>query len=219
MVREAFTLYEHGYSHKQIANAFNQKGYKSPTGLRWQETTIHRMLDNEKYVGDVMMQKRVTLDPLTHREVKNDQTVYPSYYVPITGGIRTRESSTEKHGKRPGPCWTRASATEFPACTKRRRRRIFFMGRCSARGAVRPISAERFPEERQTALRFIIRCGTAGSVRRGRLETAAGMRRLRKRNCCAEYPMRSAGNGRERKNLARSDFCGRCRPFILKMEQ
>ena len=39
------------------------------------------MLDNEKYVGDVMMQKRVTLDPLTHREVKNDQTVYPSYYV------------------------------------------------------------------------------------------------------------------------------------------
>ena len=81
VVREAFTLYEHGYSHKQIANAFNQKGYKSPTGLRWQETTIHRMLDNEKYVGDVMMQKRVTLDPLTHREVKNDQTVYPSYYV------------------------------------------------------------------------------------------------------------------------------------------
>ena len=81
VVREAFTLYEHGYSHKQIANAFNQKGYKSPTGLRWQETTIHRMLDNEKYVGDVMMQKRVTLDPLTHREAKNDQTVYPSYYV------------------------------------------------------------------------------------------------------------------------------------------
>ena len=81
VVREAFTLYEHGYSHKQIANAFNQKGYKSPTGLRWPETTIHRMLDNEKYVGDVMMQKRVTLDPLTHREVKNDQTVYPSYYV------------------------------------------------------------------------------------------------------------------------------------------
>ena len=79
--REAFTQYEHAYSHKQIANAFNQKGYKSPTGLRWPETTIHRMLDNEKYVGDVMMQKRVTLDPLTHREVKNDQTVYPSYYV------------------------------------------------------------------------------------------------------------------------------------------
>ena len=77
----------------------------------------------------------------------------------------------------------------------------------------------RLSEERQTALRFIIRCGTVGSVRRGRLETAAGIRRLRKRNCCAEYPMRSAGNGRERKNLARSDFCGKCRPFILKMER
>ena len=81
VVREMFTLYEHGYSHKQIANAFNRKGYKSPTGLTWGETSIHRMLDNEKYVGDVMMQKRVTLDPLTHREVKNDQTVYPSYYI------------------------------------------------------------------------------------------------------------------------------------------
>lgn len=31
--------------------------------------------------------------------------------------------------------------------------------------------------------------------------------------------MRSAGNGRERKNLTRSDFCGKCRPFILKMER
>ena len=42
------------------------------------------MLDNEKYVGDVMMQKRVTLDPLTHREVKNDQTVYPTVaYEPM----------------------------------------------------------------------------------------------------------------------------------------
>ena len=124
-----------------------------------------------------------------------------------------------KKRKRLRPCWTRASATEFPACTRRRRQCIFFMGRCSAQSAARPISAERFPEERRTALRFIIRCGTAGSVRRGRLETAAGMRRLRKRNCCAEYPMRSAGNGRERKNLARSDFCGKCRPFILKMER
>ena len=74
-------------------------------------------------------------------------------------------------------------------------------------------------DAQDTALRFIIRCGTAGSVRRGKLETAAGIRRLRKRNCCAEYPMRSAGNGRERKNLARSDFCGKCRPFILKMER
>lgn len=81
VVREIFTLYEHGHSHKQIADILNGKGGKSPTGLRWQETTVHRMLDNEKYVGDVMMQKRVTVDTLTHREVKNDQTVYPSYYV------------------------------------------------------------------------------------------------------------------------------------------
>ena len=135
--------------------------------------------------------------------------------VSYSASMRTRKTNSASNAK------SSAASQEYYENTYNYVGVVHFagMGRCSARGAVRPISAERFPEERQTALRFIIRCGTVGSVRRGRLETAAGIRRLRKRNCCAEYPMRSAGNGRERKYLTRSGFCGKCRPFILKMER
>ena len=42
---------------------------------------MHCILTNEKYVGDVLMQKKYTVDHLTHREVKNRDHVLPSYYV------------------------------------------------------------------------------------------------------------------------------------------
>lgn len=81
IVREAFRLYERGDTLAQIARAFAARGWKTASGAAWSPSSLCRMLDNEKYVGDVMMQKRVTIDPLSHRAVKNDQTVHPSYYL------------------------------------------------------------------------------------------------------------------------------------------
>ena len=38
----------------------------------WSTSTINRMLSNEKYVGQVLMQKTYTPDFLTGKQVKND---------------------------------------------------------------------------------------------------------------------------------------------------
>ena len=43
------------------------------TGKReWSTSTIDRMLSNEKYIGQVLMQKSYTPDFLTGKQVKND---------------------------------------------------------------------------------------------------------------------------------------------------
>jgi hypothetical protein len=39
------------------------------------------ILRNEKYVGDIRLQKRYTVDHITHKEVVNDCTVVPGYYI------------------------------------------------------------------------------------------------------------------------------------------
>jgi hypothetical protein len=39
------------------------------------------ILRNEKYVGDIRLQKRYTVDHITHKEVRNDCTVVPGYYI------------------------------------------------------------------------------------------------------------------------------------------
>lgn len=47
-------------------------GIKTVTGkTEWSTSTIDRMLSNEKYVGQVLMQKTYTPDFLTGRQAKN----------------------------------------------------------------------------------------------------------------------------------------------------
>lgn len=80
-VRRIFYLYEHGMSMAAIARQMEKENRPSAFCSRWTASHVHTILCNEKYVGDVMMQKKYTVDHLTHREVRNDQTVVPSYYV------------------------------------------------------------------------------------------------------------------------------------------
>lgn len=47
---------------------------------RWHPSTIKKILTNEKYIGDALLQKTYTTDFLTKKRIKNNGTM-PQYYV------------------------------------------------------------------------------------------------------------------------------------------
>lgn len=49
-------------------------------GKRWHTSSIRKILSNEKYMGDALLQKTYTVDFLTKKRVKNNGIV-PQYYV------------------------------------------------------------------------------------------------------------------------------------------
>ena len=81
IVRLIFREYLEGFGTKTIARHLNEAGIKTPTGGDvWRPSTITSMLGNEKYCGDLLLQKYYTEDFLTHKTRKNDGK-FPQYYV------------------------------------------------------------------------------------------------------------------------------------------
>lgn len=72
IVRKIFDLYIQGNGVRKIKRYLKEHGIKTVTGKsEWSTSTIDRMLSNEKYVGEVRMQKTFTADFLTGRREKN----------------------------------------------------------------------------------------------------------------------------------------------------
>ena len=58
IVRKMFRMRSEGHSLGEISNWLHKNRIPSPTGkARWSRETISKLLRNEKYVGDVMLQK------------------------------------------------------------------------------------------------------------------------------------------------------------------
>ena len=71
IVREIFTRYAHGETPKHLVEDLNARRVPPPAGTCWKLLQISRMLHNEKYVGDVVLQKHYVESHLTHKEVRN----------------------------------------------------------------------------------------------------------------------------------------------------
>ncbi len=72
VVRKMFELYLQGLSLGQIKAYLESQGIKTVTGKAvWNTKTIHKMLKNEKYKGDTMLQKTFTEDFMTGKKSKN----------------------------------------------------------------------------------------------------------------------------------------------------
>lgn len=70
-----------GKSPYHIAKDLSEQGIPSPSGKsHWNATTIKRMLRNEKYKGDALLQKTYTIDFLTKKKNINRGEL-PQYYV------------------------------------------------------------------------------------------------------------------------------------------
>lgn len=72
VVRLIFELYLQGASFGQIKKHLESKEIKTVTGNDyWDTTTLQKMLKNEKYKGDTVLQKTCTEDFMTGRKAKN----------------------------------------------------------------------------------------------------------------------------------------------------
>lgn len=81
IVKCIFRLYLEGNSALQIKRQLEADGIKTITGNdEWNTGTIDKMLINEKYMGDALLQKTYTTDFLTKKRVMN-KGIVPQYYV------------------------------------------------------------------------------------------------------------------------------------------
>ncbi len=81
IVRRIFKEYLEGKSADKIAAGLTKDGILTVTGKKkWHGTVITKMLKNEKYCGDALLQKTITVDFLTHKRVRNEGQA-PQYYV------------------------------------------------------------------------------------------------------------------------------------------
>jgi len=73
IVEEIFSLYLEGNSLRKIADKLHEGGIMSPTGKEnWTPTAIRKIISNEKYTGNVILQKTYVKDILNHTQVVND---------------------------------------------------------------------------------------------------------------------------------------------------
>lgn len=77
IVRTIYTLYIGGLGIFKIAAKLNAERVPTVTGAKWHPNTVRGILINEKYKGDVKLQKYCIH---IHKKIRNDGVV-PSYYV------------------------------------------------------------------------------------------------------------------------------------------
>ena len=68
-VRYIFERYVCGQTANRIAKELNELGRKTVNKKNWSASSVLTVLRNEKYVGDIEMQKTITKDFLTHRSI------------------------------------------------------------------------------------------------------------------------------------------------------
>ncbi|MEG0681251.1 MAG: recombinase family protein [Eubacterium sp.] len=81
IVRYIFKRYLEGYGTFRIAKELTNLGIKTRTGrTQWHDSAIKTIIKNEKYVGDMLLGKTVTLDSIEKKRIRNDGQ-YDRYYV------------------------------------------------------------------------------------------------------------------------------------------
>ena len=81
LVRRIYREYLEGYSPGMIAAHLTDEGIRTPGGKGiWYQSTVVSILENEKYAGDLLMQKYFVVDFLSHR-VKRNTGELPQYFV------------------------------------------------------------------------------------------------------------------------------------------
>lgn len=78
-VKRIFDMYLSGYGAFSIAEVFNSEGIPSPTGIKWNNVAILKMLRQEKYAGDIRWQKTYSVF-MGMKGMKNNGE-QESYYI------------------------------------------------------------------------------------------------------------------------------------------
>ena len=81
IIKRIFREYLEGFSCQKIARGLERDGILTSRGnSRWHDSTVRKILENEKYMGDALLQKTYTIDFLNKKRGKNNG-VLPQYYI------------------------------------------------------------------------------------------------------------------------------------------
>lgn len=81
IVKRIFREYLEGASCMKIARGLERDGIRTArNNPRWHDSTVRKILENEKYMGDALLQKTYTIDFLNKKRGKNNGTL-PQYYI------------------------------------------------------------------------------------------------------------------------------------------
>ena len=81
MVKRIYREYLGGKSYYQIGQEISADGFRTAAGNDyWLPSTLKKILTNEKYIGDALLQKTITTDFLNKKRVVN-KGIVPQYYV------------------------------------------------------------------------------------------------------------------------------------------
>lgn len=80
IVRRIFREFLNGKGTLKIAKELNAEGIKTADNYKWSPKTVTRVLKNEKYTGNALLQKTYTTETLPFTQKKNRGEV-PQYYV------------------------------------------------------------------------------------------------------------------------------------------
>lgn len=81
IVKRIFREYLEGASCMKIARGLEHDGICTARGNpRWHDSSVRKILENEKYMGDALLQKTYTIDFLNKKRGKNNGTL-PQYYI------------------------------------------------------------------------------------------------------------------------------------------
>lgn len=81
VVKRIYREYLGGKSYYQIGQELSADGFRTEAGNDyWLPSTLKKILTNEKYIGDALLQKTITTDFLNKKRVAN-KGIVPQYYV------------------------------------------------------------------------------------------------------------------------------------------
>lgn len=86
-VKYIFDRYSSGFGATMICRELNELGWKTKKGNDWGSSSIIGIIRNEKYVGDLLMGKSFTVDPISKRRLPNngeeDKYYIANHHEPI----------------------------------------------------------------------------------------------------------------------------------------
>lgn len=92
VVKKMYQIIADGGGVSDVLNYLEEKKIPSPTGKeRWTRSTVMYILTNERYNGDVVMQKTLTVDLFSHKAVKNRGQIPKYVYRDHHDGIVSKQ--------------------------------------------------------------------------------------------------------------------------------
>lgn len=132
IVKLIFKLYIDGYSLSNIKNYLQDNGIKTLKGNSiWYESNILQILKNEKYKGDVLLQKYFTVDFMNKKSKKNEgelnQYYVESNHEPIINKeiFEKVQLMIEKRGKKSSTKYALSDILKCSECGNKYRRTIW----------------------------------------------------------------------------------------------